>query len=577
MNSAVMETKQPKWAFFRWLVGTCPNREQVHTAIICTVVFALAAHLFCWTNTMYGHDSLMVVQDDYSHQISIGRFLMPVYVAFRGEPAAPWLIGVLSIVFLAGANALLVRVLNVTNRAFVGITSGIMATCISVTLCNATYLYQTDLYMLSYLFACLAVYFCYNKKAWGIPAGVVAIVLSLSLYQSYLQVSIVLVMIICFKALMNGKVRQALKLCSIGVVTLLVGLVVYYGVQYLAMQLTGVTISKSYNSLASAFSFGDRSLLSVVLYAWRDPIKYLLFPETHAVAACAVINVVLFCLMAVAMVRVWIKRKAPVSARLLSVLVLALIPLGAGCIHIAAFGSVHALQIHSYFLFYPLVFMTLDECVRADGSNGANDATNRVAAGRPDGSNGAGGLQLPGEAHAAAKHGRKSVQNAAYSIAATALSFCVVASSVVYANQVYLKKDLEYQAAFSTLTRLETDLENLDGYTPGVTPVQVFGGLGFNDTFEGVRAGFPPHADQVFGDPKDRPISDYGVGLWGSISVYSDLHLQQYFDFVLGCPIKIADSEQAKLTAEDVEDVPVFPEKGSVSMRDGIAVVKLSD
>lgn len=40
----------------------------------------------------------------------------------------------------------------------------------------------------------------------------------------------------------------------------------------------------------------------------------------------------------------------------------------------------------------------------------------------------------------------------------------------IYANQMYLKKDLEYDATLSVMTRVVDRIEQVEGYIPGETP-----------------------------------------------------------------------------------------------------------
>ena len=124
----------------------------------------------------------------------------------------------------------------------------------------------------------------------------------------------------------------------------------------------------------------------------------------------------------------------------------------------------------------------------------------------------------------------------------------VLFGSVVYAGQVYLKKDLEYQTTVFTLTRVADRLEQLEGYQPGETPVALLGTL------------------------EDSPLL---LRRPGQEALYYETYAA-FFHRVLGYSIHILSQEQSDAWRERAEDLPVFPAPGSCAMLDGTAVVKLS-
>ena len=48
-------------------------------------------------------------------------------------------------------------------------------------------------------------------------------------------------------------------------------------------------------------------------------------------------------------------------------------------------------------------------------------------------------------------------------------------SNLIFANQLYLKKALQEEAALSLMTRVVDDIEDFEGYIPGQTPVAFVG------------------------------------------------------------------------------------------------------
>lgn len=532
-------------------MSPCSGFARMRIAFFATIIFALCAHLFCWANSMFSHDSLMIIQNDWEHQIAIGRPFQQFYVVLRGSVAAPWLIGMLGTVFLAGACMLIVTLLKIRIRALVILTGAVLATCTTVTLINATYIDWFDIFMLALLLSCAGVYACTRKPMAGIFIGALLLCISMGLYQAYLQVAVVLVLTMCAIALASGSASDARHIGLRGLLTVLLGGLLYILVQLGSQFVFGVGASDEYNSVATAFSFGDATVLDALVHVWQDPFAYLLFPETHAVRLCAAINAVLLALTLVAFIIICMRHRNKCTV-VFAIVVLAFVPLGAGCINFAAYGNVHGLMILSYYLFYPFLFSLLDSLHFPT-------------------------LSIVGSDGEGASRRQQNLTRALVIVSAVLVS-CVVFSNIIYANQVYLKKDLMYQSTSSTLTRLESDLEDLDGYVPGKTPVILIGSLAHNDVFSDVRQGFPPDDNQT--DSVNGRFTDYATGLEDSLtgSITFPCQMRQFFTYVLGCPINILEEESLELlNGDEGNPMPVFPRQGSVLMDDGVAIVRLSD
>lgn len=526
---------------------SCPlsSGGQIGVAMVSTIVFALLAHLYCWTNSMFSHDSLMIVQGDWAHQIAIGRPFQQFYVAIRGDVVAPWLIGALGTMYMSVANCILVNVLEIKMRMSVILVCAVMASNATITLCNATYLDWYDICMLAYLFSCSAVWFCLRRGIWvNVLLGSIFLTLSLGLYQSYISVFVTIVLLACIRLLTLCGIKDALVVGAKGFAAITFGAVLY-GIALGAVRaLYGVGSSSAYNSVSSAFAFGDTSVVQVLGGVLIDPIIYLLFPETHAVRVCAAGNLLLLVLFGLTLVMLTMRARLSISRVFSLVLAVVLIPLGMGCVNFAAYGKVHSLMLLSYYLFYPALFMVLEMFL------------------------------FPSDNQPLTSKKREIVSAGA--LLAVVVSAGLVFSNVVYANQVYLKKNLEYQSTTAVLTRLEGELESLEDYVPGVTPVLFVGVLADNPYFSDMRSSFPPDATQDSFDENGQ-FTKYAVGLGADISIYGPGQMKQFYTYVLGCPINIVSSDEVSSGAlATAEKSPVYPLDGCLTMADGTVIVHLS-
>lgn len=131
----------------------------------------------------------------------------------------------------------------------------------------------------------------------------------------------------------------------------------------------------------------------------------------------------------------------------------------------------------------------------------------------------------------------------------------------IYANQIYLKKDLEYDTTLSVMTRVVDRIEQVEGYIPGETPVKFLGDIQ-RSKLAMTRPAFA-HLDSLTGTEENYAIT-YGDTFW------------MYLEDVMGYPIKrfreTKNEEQERVT----DDMPCFPDKDSVQMVDGVVFVKLA-
>lgn len=529
-----------------WLSGSCQGVDRIKIVVIATVTCSILANLYCWTNSLFSHDSLLIIQHEVAHNASIGRPFQELYVWFRGSVVAPLLVGSLGVLFLVVSNLAVVSLLSIYSRSFVIAACSLLSVNATVTLINATYISWFDIMMFSCALSSIAAWLICKTKKGFLPA-ILIVCLSMGLYQSYLQVCALLGLAFCARCVAVGEDRLARACCIKGLVVLTLGVCLYFVSAYFAREVVGVGGASGYNSVFAAFSWGGGgvSIFQALALTWIDPFSYLLFPETHAVrlvalANCAILFAGICCVYF--MLRyghMGFKQRAAFW------LTICLMPFAAGCINFAAFGGVHSMMIYSYFILYPIVFSAIELCF----SNSGN-------------------FSIP--QFSRAWDLLKKIILPIILVITSLITF----SNIVYANQVYLKKDLEYQATLSALTRLEEKLEEIDSYQPGKTPVLFLGSFSENPILNDVREGFPPERDQ-WPISSSGGFTKYAVGLGASVSLYSSHYIELYFKNILGCPIAIVN--EVSIDSEIEEAVPnCFPLDGSIRKIEDMVVVRLS-
>ncbi|MDE6108164.1 MAG: glucosyltransferase domain-containing protein [Oscillospiraceae bacterium] len=505
------------------------QKELLLRVFVSTLLFGLAAHAYSYFNLMYSHDSLLVYQwSDAGEMIGVGRFLVPVYMQIRGSFYPPFLVGLLSLVFLGGAAYLMLRLLNIKSKIPTVLLPGVLATSTTLTLINATYSKDADTYMLALLLAVAAVCICCRRPI-GFPIGVVLLAMSLALYQAFFQVAVFLAMIFVVKVIMEG--AQVKKILFTGVklvAMLLLGLVLYYVALRVVLQATGRGLTESYNGLTHLGEFGGPGeILALLKDTWTFPLTSLHTPEVIRSEWIGRLNdIVLLLIVALLGLLAWCRKVRGGALGLLLAVVL-LMPFGMNVVYFISLGMVHSLMLFSLYLIYFFAAMLLEMFLEDAAAEG--NLWTQVRRGAR--------YLLP------------------------ALLCVLIFNNVVFSNQAYLKKDLDYQTTLFTMTRIVDRMEQLEGYVAGQTPVVMVGTLAGNG-ISAARDGL-----------RELP----GLGLWHRYSVTYPTSYRWYFREILAYPINLVSVGNTDWALrEEVMAMPVFPAAGSCRMIDGTAISKLS-
>lgn len=500
-----------------------------------TVLFALCAHAYRFFTLDFSHDSMLIFEGpDSPWQISLGRYAQPLYREIRGDLTVPFLLCLLSLIWLALANYVVVSLLELRSLRHIALLCGILSTNAVMTFSFATYLPWVDVYMLAYLLAALAAWLTVRYR-FGFAAAWIPITLSLALYQSYFNVAVFLLMIIFVKHVLDGfETKQLLIRIAKYFGALLGGLILYYIVLQLVLIGTSSVLTDFYNGISKVGDYGDVSIPRLLAKTYAYPILYMLFPETYHPRASVLVEIFVLLTAIAALVRtVQVKKTAKLPRLLLALCILAM-PFGMDLVYFISKGMQHSLMVFSFFLLYPFAFMLWEYHSRLPQAN------------------------LPQRISEAAKRIR-----ALFPAVSACLLLLVIVFNTVFANQVYLKKSLEYQATMSFMNKLTYSIEQTDGYVPGVTPVMILG------SFE---------TSSLFAEREGFQQLNKGVGLDRRSAVTFSISFHQFFNSVLSYRINLMDLNYAYIYAglPEVQAMPVYPAKGSCQIVGGVLIAKLS-
>ncbi len=507
------------------------DKDKFKKIMIYTFIFGFIAHGYMYMNGDYTHDSLygiVGITPIDEMNLSIGRFLIPLYLKVRGYVASPLLIGVLITLFVGISSYIIIDLLEIKNELLKICVSAILITNYTITVTNATYLNDSDPYCLSLLFAVLSI-FCFKKlkKYWKL-LGIPCLVMCIGLYQAYFQVALFLLMIIAIKELLTQtNTKEIVKDNLITLVYMFIGVVIYYIIYKLVLKVTGYDAGNLYNAIPDlSFYLDFERIISFFKYMILKEREWFVGKNNHHRRLILVINLIFVALSVYSIAFVAIKNKISKGRKALIIVILLLMPLGMNVIGLLCDMYEHEVMTYSFFLAYALVVMVFEIYQENKGD--------------------------------------KKVQKIIGSLSHKGICLCfsiLVLSNCIYSNEMYYEKHLVVQSTDMLMTRVIDRMEQMDGYELGVTPV-VFIGQPSQSGYNYYRSGFLNTAE--------------GTNVYTSISYYQTY--ESYFKEYLGYPINLLDigvsCDMGEI--EEIIEMPCFPAKGSVAYYNDILVVKIA-
>ena len=133
----------------------------------------------------------------------------------------------------------------------------------------------------------------------------------------------------------------------------------------------------------------------------------------------------------------------------------------------------------------------------------------------------------------------------------------VIWNNAVYSNQIYYKLHLQQEASQSMITKILYEIEHLEGYEYGTTPVAFVGRFTGSDYFAS-----PEYFNEVI---------VYGTAQ--TPFTYPNT-VKSYLKYYLNNKMNVID-----VNSEDeiIKQMPCYPERGSIALIDGVVVVKISE
>lgn len=458
---------------------------------------------------------------------------MPVYRAFRGGVNSPVLTGFLALVWISLAVYFCCRLFGAVRRRVVAAIAAVFTVNLTVIAQTSGFLYELDFNMFALLCAVLAACF-WKRGGKALLASPLFVLVALGIYQSYVSVTAVLMMVCSVLALTKSYdadtkriVLKGLK----GVGALLCGAALYAACLAVLSLGFGVSFeSNAANSLTGLKNAGGyisfrliKEMYSFTVSRWLNlrgvRVAVTVFGKSLTAVISAVCFVLLALIPAVTVCMTLKKRIKPLNL-LLSALLCALLPVSMSFCWVLTNGYMQHLMMFSFWIVW-LIPILLTE------SDGFKQSF------------------------------KPRLKTAAKAVAFGCLAV-IIATNVKTANAAYVKKDLENSATLSVITDVSRLIHDTDGYTAGETEVAFVGNYNGGAKLSGF--------EELY-------------GMFGSaynLATPTGTSVERYYRFVLNERLNSCYPTEKILKSSDFAAMPCYPDRGCVGYVDGVLIVKFS-
>lgn len=517
--------------FKGWKFDRMEYRVLLQRSLLYTVLLGLAAHGFLLVNLCVSHDAVFDFYDAllaHQHQIGLGRVLEPLYREITASGLLmPWSLGLTAFFWLGLAVFLVCMLLHLSGKTEVFLTAGIMTVNISVTAVGAAYTPWLAADMFALLVAVASVYFWYDyenqRKQWLI-LGSIAVCCSMAIYQCYIAVTVVLMILISMRWLMEGKrAPEVFRKGIVGIGMIGVGGLLYYILTKAVCGLMETPLAEGYYDSVTNLWDNKEPILKRMIYCLKEEATHFFardesiypYPVIWTVNALLISFCVFFLIRLVRQRNVGHGKAGKMEWVLLALLAVAL-PFAAYMMRLLN-TDVHDLMVYAVWLLYLLPILLWKRTTKGTASD-------------------------------------KKV----YCCIVLLLSFIIFAD-IQTDNAVYVKKKVEAGATLSLMTEIMAQVDGTEGYVPGETPV----------TFVG----------QVWEILQEVPGTERVKGISGcnkTAAITYEGTYQAYFTNVMLRDVKVVFGKDAgNLPSAEIAGMPAYPQTGYVKMVDDVVVVKL--
>jgi len=478
------------------------SKDMIRRTALMSFIFFFAAHGFCVFNLSYSGSSVMLdVSRMRTALIGSGQFLAPYYFALRGTLSAPLWVGMLGAAYLALTCAATAWLLRLERPLHLFVLCGAMTANAAITSLFAADLNTADAALLAMLLAALSAAFCLRLRFGFIP-GAALLGAAMALDPGVLAFFAALALLACLADLLSGIACRPLALSALQALLAAAAAIAFWALGcMLVARRSGIDLNLSLH-------------MPGLLGAYLAPFRALAAPLT----AYAFLSNLLRMLLLAACIALLALNARKLGAKRMAAVMLCVLLLPSLCA-LPLFYLPEAQQITSAYCLLDVLLLVLLVSLMPQ--------SRRI----------------------------ERLVPAAFG--------ALFLGSIVFSNQIYLKKNLEFESTLSLTSRIIDRMEETEGYRPGFTPVAIIGSPD-ESVFSVQRTGFE-HLSALNAASANYAVTNEDELLW-------------YCWEILGYPSNfVSGFELSQLRENDVvKAMPLFPADGCCAFVDGVLVIRLN-
>lgn len=479
-------------------------------------VIALLAHFYVLTNNMANYDSMWFF---YSNQdiVTSGRWFLKYAGGISSYFHLQWLNGVLSLLYISLASVITCRYLEISNKNLAIIIGAVLAIYPTVAK-TFNFMYAADAYFLAMLLAVAAAWLMCMKK-WRFKfLGGMLLGLSMGIYQAYLSVTLVLLLLWIAKHTLL-KHENIIKYVGGIIISLMFAAGVY--VVGLVYRLDGEKLS-SYQGISDSTLIHPLSwYFKQFINSFKDIIKVMVSDvyENEYILIMVIIIWTITILYIIWSI-VDLLRKRMISCALYGSLAILLIPIAVYCLRLLSAGvNYYSLMFESIAFVWVLPIMFIEEI----------------------------GI------------GQKKSLNKLLMVIMIICYLCNLWNYAIVDNISYLASSVAYEKSYALSERIVDRIEQTEGYE-NMEYIYFYGDVE-TEKYEDIRF-------------NNKSVNG------NKIIPYSNIPYTFFINIYIGGNYKVLNNkERMNEIQESLEfkNMPVWPMAGCTKMIDNVMVIKLGD
>lgn len=531
MNQNKKDTWESISQYWHMLLNETVGNACFKCAFISAMLTGILVHFVKLSNQLFNHDSLILYGTNMDWLLSQGKWFVTPLMSYQGPVVMYYVGGIVGIAAIACISGLICSIFAVQSKRYSCLIGAIFAAFPSVA---TTMLYNgCDYFMLTALLAVISAYLMIKRDMLSNLLGIVLLALSVAAYQAYIGFTVAILVLYSASCLLHpqNKCRAVVQTGFRFIGEIIVSLGIYYAVLQIKLQLTGQALTdyKGINNMSS--NLAPEVLIQSAIQAYKDVLSFILKDVlgtySHFVSAVYTFVVAINLILIIHLIQ---KRKLfrePLRVCLIAALLIICLPLSINLVGVLSRNS-----SFYYISVYPFAVLFIAAPIFLE----------------------------------------RILQTEQKSYFVKLLSLCVAFSMVVSVgawfvknNQAYQKIQVENQNIHLKSTALVAQIQEQEEFTTE-TPVVFVGETPY--PYLKTQSGLGMTLDS---------LHTQGMALYTAADmIYSAGILGAYIQTYIAPDMLLGNSEEfAQNHVNEILEMPIYPNYGSIQYMDGNIVVRL--